>query len=960
MFIFFYNIIMTPPNVLIPQETPPETSASPRKVVERETSLTVQEVFGAKPGFASQISALSDKDISNAPPPTSIPSQPDNGYVTPLPEERKVTYRSQLSAATSGTNKTSITFGAQVELPPLPIPSLDETLNKFLKSLEALQEDEDERAEAQRVVLEFIKTKGPELQELLLEYDRKGRDEGDIGSYVEEFWNDSYLAPDASVVLNLNPFFVLEDSPDPKIAKHPIKRAASLTFASVKLASQLRFETLKPDTHRGKPLCMDQFKLLFGASRTPMRNSKDAISVFDNSNHVAVMCGYQLYYFQALWPDGDVAVDEGDLVDILSAIHSHAQEADPVQRSQQALGVLTSLSRNEWAMARDELLINPKNQDSLQIIDSALFVLVLDDYIPKDKHDAASNMLHGSYELKQSPKTSFADYQTGSCCNRWYDKLQIIVCGDGTAGINFEHSSIDGHTALRFVSDIYAETVISFAQSITKLVQAHDMIPNVIQAKVRRAAVTLDHAGRNTLDVFPKRIPLELPDSVQRKIYFAETALGDEIVASETHVLEFKDYGKTFITGNKLSPDSYVQMSMMLAYYKLYGRSVCAYEPVMTKSFYHGRTEAMRPATPESKHLCEIFCNPKSIPESKLAALRNATKVHSQLVKEAARGKGVDRHLFALRCIAEKYNMPVPDFFKSAPWKKLNHTVLSTSNCGNPSLALFGFGPVVPDGLGIGYIIKDSQIHYSISSKHRQTTRYACTLDSVLKDMARLMAPSSSSMSHAKVKDRHTTGRASLKSIPLNMISYDSYGDIWGESTPPTSPRPQIKAAAVPEINLDDTAALFLKSGIDDDKVDLSPMPEVLSEEEKPIKRRWAADTGAVSEDEDLEIVLPLKGEDERPTPTLSSPSKEEVAKPKATHTRRGSNDLIPTAPSRRGSRGGTGMVGPIHRKASLEYKELSQKGFSIDMEKKRTTRRNGGEDEVQSLTIEDTNQETH
>jgi hypothetical protein len=62
---------MTPPNNLIPQETPPETSASPRKVVEREPSLTVQEVFGTKPGFALQISALSDKDINNTPPPSS-------------------------------------------------------------------------------------------------------------------------------------------------------------------------------------------------------------------------------------------------------------------------------------------------------------------------------------------------------------------------------------------------------------------------------------------------------------------------------------------------------------------------------------------------------------------------------------------------------------------------------------------------------------------------------------------------------------------------------------------------------------------------------------------------------------------------------------------------------------------------------------------------------------------------
>lgn len=39
-------------------------------------------------------------------------------------------------------------------------------------------------------------------------------------------------------------------------------------------------------------------------------------------------------------------------------------------------------------------------------------------------------------------------------------------------------------------------------------------------------------------------------------------------------------------------------------------------------------------------------------------------------------------------------------------WKKLSLNVISTSNCGNPSLRLFGFGPVCPQGFGIGYIIK--------------------------------------------------------------------------------------------------------------------------------------------------------------------------------------------------------------------------------------------------------------
>ncbi len=177
--------------------------------------------------------------------------------------------RNDLSAATT----TSITFGRQESLPPLPVPTLEETMNKFLRHLEALEADGDpeDRRATERIVREFLFdtringsnttdscVTGPVLQELLLAYDTNGRKTRAIGSYVEEFWSDAYLAPDSSVVLNLNPYFLLEESPDPKLAGNQIRRAASLCFASVKMASQLRNETLKPDIFRGRALCMGE------------------------------------------------------------------------------------------------------------------------------------------------------------------------------------------------------------------------------------------------------------------------------------------------------------------------------------------------------------------------------------------------------------------------------------------------------------------------------------------------------------------------------------------------------------------------------------------------------------------------------------------------------------------------------------------------------------------------------
>jgi carnitine O-acetyltransferase len=322
----------------------------------------------------------------------------------------------------------SITFRGQGELPRLPVPTLEETMAKFITTVEALETPEQEE-HTKKVVENFAIGDGPVLQELLLEYEREGRQKNAVGSYVEAFWDESYLAPDQSVVLNLNPYFVLEEGPDPKTAKDQIRRAAELTLASVKLASLLKHNTLAPDVFRGKPLCMDQFKVLFGSTRVPNRDTKDSVEVYPDSTHLAVLCRNQMFYFQALWPDGTVAVDETDIADILQAIHKNAREASLVHTSKHALGVLTSLPRNKWAVARDELAsFSSQNADALRIIDSALFVLVLDEYMPTSANETAANMLHGTYKVND------ADEQIGTCCNRWYDKLQVIVCGDGTAG----------------------------------------------------------------------------------------------------------------------------------------------------------------------------------------------------------------------------------------------------------------------------------------------------------------------------------------------------------------------------------------------------------------------------------------------------------------------------------------------------------------------------------------------
>jgi hypothetical protein len=71
----------------------------------------------------------------------------------------------------------------------------------------------------------------------------------------------------------------------------------------------------------------------------------------------------------------------------------------------------------------------------------------------------------------------------------------------------------------------------------------------------------------------------------------------------------------------------------------------------------------------------------------------------------------------------------MPSIYTDPGWALLSTSILSTSNCGNPALRLFGFGPVAADGYGIGYIIKEDGISvyvfllsspYSNRSSHSQ------------------------------------------------------------------------------------------------------------------------------------------------------------------------------------------------------------------------------------------------
>lgn len=584
------------------------------------------------------------------------------------------------------------------------------------------------------------------------------------------------------MVLNLNPFFLLEDDPTPA-RNNQVTRAASLVVSALEFVRAVRREELPPDTIKGKPLDMYQYSRLFGTSRVPTEHGCQ-IEQDPDSKHIVVLCHGQFYWFDVLDDQNDLIMSEKDLSINLQTIIDDAAQTPIQDAAKGALGILSTENRKIWSGLRDVLTREEgsNNADCLGITDSALFMLCLDYTEPTTAAALCQNMLCGTNQVEKG-------VQIGTCINRWYDKLQIIVCKNGSAGINFEHTGVDGHTVLRFASDVYTDTILRFAKSING--KAPTLWKTTSPDPSKR-----DPESFGDVNTTPYKLEWDMLPELSIAVRFAETRLADLIGQNEFECLDFSGYGKNFITSMGFSPDAFVQMAFQAAYYGLYGRIECTYEPSMTKMFLHGRTEAIRTVTEDSVNFVQTFWADHPA-EAKVDALRKACKAHVDNTKVCASAKGCDRHLYALFCVWQKYvdeqqngsltsgysspvdsgsdrdftspvgspsndsvlsveggiktrergdstgsrsrDQSVPSIFSDAGWDKLNTTILSTSNCGNPSLRHFGFGPTSGDGFGIGYIIKDDGISISVSSKHRQTKRFVDTLESYLLEIRRVL-----------------------------------------------------------------------------------------------------------------------------------------------------------------------------------------------------------------------------
>uniref|UniRef100_M4BXV7 Choline/carnitine acyltransferase domain-containing protein n=1 Tax=Hyaloperonospora arabidopsidis (strain Emoy2) TaxID=559515 RepID=M4BXV7_HYAAE len=553
----------------------------------------------------------------------------------------------------------------EYNLPRLPVPQLNATVQRYLESVRPLVSAKDWEEHA-RLAKSFEEVEGRQLQELLLKRELKqamGR--AYPFSYIEKDWDEMYLGGRYPSPINVNPSYGLVDETDGNL-NGILPRSAAFVRSMLKWWTKVKESELEQDKNQ----CMAGFARQFGTARVPKKNV-DVLTSHPRATHIVVMQGNQFYKLNVLSPDGKQLLSQRQLERQLDFILNSSCKRD---HDDLDLSTLTAENRDTWAQIRSELMAyHPVNAETLGVIDSALFMLILEDRNPTDTKQRMSLSLHGH----------------GS--QRWFDKLQVMVQPDGHLTINFEHSFSDGTVWNRWVHECW-----------------HDMRDSDSGFASLKQMPEYDSSSK------PELLKWKLSNNLVEDIKKAEHHFADLAGNVDVEYLAYKRFAKKDCKQWKLSPDGIAQMALQLAFYRTHGKIAPTYESCSTRTFHHGRTETIRSATPAVEAFVGAV-NANATHDTQRGLLVTAVGRHVEMAETAQKGLGVDRHLMALNSIAGQNGIS-SDFLTSSVRAGSTNFLISSSNVTTPFLQYFSFGAVVPHGYGVGYLLHNESMNVSFTN----------------------------------------------------------------------------------------------------------------------------------------------------------------------------------------------------------------------------------------------------
>lgn len=212
---------------------------------------------------------------TNVAPITTAPTA--NHHPTPMIQPQTITLAPRRSLTTvsilpSSTNPEN--------LPHLPLPKLEDTVDKYLRSVQPLLSQE-KFEKTRRIVEDFVKGKGLHLHNLLQKKAEKNE------NWLSDWWlKYAYLSYRSPVVIYSNPGLYLPT----KFFENDFqwcRYAARITWASLRYKQMIDYNEI-PTEKAGKfALDMSQYKKIFGTCRIPAREV-DKLSFNPKSRHIVV------------------------------------------------------------------------------------------------------------------------------------------------------------------------------------------------------------------------------------------------------------------------------------------------------------------------------------------------------------------------------------------------------------------------------------------------------------------------------------------------------------------------------------------------------------------------------------------------------------------------------------------------------------------------------------------------
>uniref|UniRef100_A0A8C7TZD7 Choline O-acetyltransferase n=1 Tax=Oncorhynchus mykiss TaxID=8022 RepID=A0A8C7TZD7_ONCMY len=558
---------------------------------------------------------------------------------------------------------------------------------------------------------------GELLQKKLLERSEK------TYNWVYDYWlEDMYLNQRLALPVNSNPAMVFPKQ-NFKDRKDSLRFAAHLITGVLEYKERIDTRVLPVDFARGQlagtPLCMKQYYRLFNTYRLP-GHKRDTLIIHKpgstEQEHIIVACKNQFFVL-------DLVVNKKKLkeMDILTQLEKIVKMAENSEERQPPFGLLTSDGRTEWAQAREVLIKDSVNRESLAVIEKCLCVLCLDNPSGMEVGDTsrALLMLHGGGHEKMG-------------ANRWYDKpMQFIVGEDGVCGTVCEHSPFEGIV------------LVACTEYLMKFMTGSP-------SKMGRATSVSELPT-------PARLLWKTTPHIQDLLKASAERLQRLVRDLDMDVHKFEVYGKEFIKKQKMSPDAYIQVALQLAFYRCNGRLVSTYESASIRRFHEGRVDNIRSATSEALAFVKAMTDEKaSLSVSHFSYLVPQILGYSHYtVHHAITGLGIDNHLLGLREIAQELKMERPEIFTDETYVASNQFILSTSQVPTTVEMFCCYGPVVPNGYGCCYNPQSDHLLFSVTSFHGSTETCSAVfikaLDEGLVEMRDLCRKTYDGFSHTQL-----------------------------------------------------------------------------------------------------------------------------------------------------------------------------------------------------------------